>query len=83
MYVIVACRSSTELTNGEMADAIDVGFWGAYSVATTSSNATRIAWEWTGRASRVVLFVDCSGFASRSTCTRLCSKVVKRRRGCI
>lgn len=82
MDVIIACKPSTELANGDMADAIDAGFWGAYSVATTSSNATRIAWEWAGRASKVVLLVGSGGdFASKSICTRLCSKVVKRRRG--
>ena len=42
MGMIVARKPSTELANGEIADVIDGAFWGAYSVATTSSSATRM-----------------------------------------
>ena len=41
--VIVVRKLSTEMANGDIADAIDEAFWGAYNVATTSSSATRSA----------------------------------------
>lgn len=49
------CNCFTVLASEEVAEAIADGSCGAYRVATTSSNATRIAWEIVGSASRAPL----------------------------